>query len=46
MLKESEEEVARAEADFHWDSEDEANETSRMNGEPVNKGKGRAVEGE
>ena len=45
-LKETEEEVAHAEADFHWDSDEEANETSRMNGGSGSKGKGKAVDGQ
>lgn len=45
-LKETEEEVAHAEADFHWDSDEEANETSRMNGASGSKGKAKAVDGQ
>ena len=45
MLKESEE-VARGEAEFHWDSEEDADENTRMTGAagPKGKGKGRAVD--
>lgn len=47
VLKESEE-VARGEAEFHWDSEEDADENTRMNGAaaPKGKGKGRAVDAE
>jgi hypothetical protein len=47
VLKESEE-VARGEAEFHWDSEEDADENTRMTGAagPKGKGKGRAVDAE
>ncbi|KAJ9112806.1 hypothetical protein QFC20_002134 [Naganishia adeliensis] len=47
VLKESEE-VARGEAEFHWDSEEDADESTRMNGAAASKGKGkgRAVDAE
>lgn len=44
VLKETEEEVAHAEAEFHWDSDEDANESSRINDGSVAKGKGKAVD--
>ncbi|KAJ9098459.1 hypothetical protein QFC19_006326 [Naganishia cerealis] len=47
MLKESENEVAHAEAEFHWDSDEEnATERSGLNGNALAKGKGKAVDNE